>query len=572
MRHGTISGLLALALAAGLSGCIAGDGSTSVNGMRISSGAYEDSSAEGGQDADAEIVSHQDEHRSRGMRVDRHIPPDSLEDAPERDVVRMPADTTERSTTRRWPTRSSNSEVNCTAMAYPTGRAQTSVIGIEKCFPTHARIGQAFDYDIIVTNLTDLDLESVTVSDEAEPNIEILGGSPDPSMSGGVATWNLGDMAARESRTIHVDAEATEEGTVGTCASVTYNSLLCTTVPVVAPELKLVKTGPARVLRCENILYTYTVTNTGSGSVNGVTLRDELPSGLRTVDGQNTVTYDVGTLAAGQSKEFSVAVRAERGGEFGSGARSMGDGLEASASEVETLVVEPELSVNVECIDSQYINRQLEYTVTVENTGDGEAREATLEASLPAGAEFVSASGAGTLAGGKVTWDLGTLGPDADREFTFIARPSSARTYSTTVTANAFCAMSASDSCETEVSGIPAILLEVIDESDPVLVGDQTVYLIRVTNQGSAPGTNIVIDAEVEDDQRIVSQSGPTDARVEGRTVRFEPLQSLAAGASQVYRITVEALEPGDTRFTVVLNSEQFERPVQETEATNQYE
>ena len=51
-----------------------------------------------------------------------------------------------------------------------------------------------------------------------------------------------------------------------------------------------------------------------------------------------------------------------------------------------------------------------------------------------------------------------------------------------TAAAKGVCAEAAA-SCETKVEGIPAILLEVIDLEDPIEVGAQTTYEIKVTNQ-----------------------------------------------------------------------------------------
>src|SRR5690349_21243560 len=51
-----------------------------------------------------------------------------------------------------WPTRGSDKDWNCAAMAYPTGDQRTSAVGIEKCVPREARLNGPVCYDIIVTN------------------------------------------------------------------------------------------------------------------------------------------------------------------------------------------------------------------------------------------------------------------------------------------------------------------------------------------------------------------------------------------------------------------------------------
>jgi len=123
----------------------------------------------------------------------------------------------------------------------------------------------------------------------------------------------------------------------------------------------------------------------------------------------------------------------------------------------------------------------------------------------------------------------------------------------------------------TEVVGIPAILLEVIDLEDPIEVGANVVYEISVTNQGSAPGTNIKVICTWEDAQEFVSVS---TGQVAGRTansLEFDPIPSLAPKAKNSATITMKALEVANVRFKVSIMSDQITRPVEETESTNQY-
>ncbi|MFZ5470318.1 MAG: Ig-like domain-containing protein, partial [Myxococcota bacterium] len=59
------------------------------------------------------------------------------------------------------------------------------------------------------------------------------------------------------------------------------------------------------------------------------------------------------------------------------------------------------------------------FTLSYANTGPGVAENAVLEDTLPAGTTFVSATGGGTFSAGKVTWNLGNLGPGASGSVSF---------------------------------------------------------------------------------------------------------------------------------------------------------
>ena len=118
---------------------------------------------------------------------------------------------------------------------------------------------------------------------------------------------------------------------------------------------------------------------------------------------------------------------------------------------------------------------------------------------------------------------------------------------------------------------MPAILLEVVDLDDPVEVGNQTTYEIKVVNQGSAVGTNIGITCTLPTEMQYITSGGPTEGRLDGNTLRFAPLPSLAPQASATFRVTVRGASAGDVRFKVSMISDQITAPVEETESTNIY-
>lgn len=159
-------------------------------------------------------------------------------------------------------------------------------------------------------------------------------------------------------------------------------------VPVVSPKLLLTKRGPAEVLKCENITYTFEVKNTGTGSIPGVMINDPLPDGLRTADGKGAITFNVGTLNAGQAKQYSAVVKADRTGSFKNKATATGSGLTTSSGEVATMVKAPKLTIEKSCPESSFVGRPIEYKLTVKNVGDGDARDTVVEDRLPAGTRF----------------------------------------------------------------------------------------------------------------------------------------------------------------------------------------
>jgi len=380
-------------------------------------------------------------------------------------------------------------------------------------------------------------------------------------------------MKPHETKVITIRGQATTEQIVTSCAQVTYNSYLCSSIDVVQPKLKLVKSAPAEVLKCDEFTYTLEVSNTGTGTLKGVTISDPLPNGIKTTDGASNLNIRVGDLASGQSKKYRVSVEAGKTGRFLNKATAQSEGgIKAASQEVATVVRAPKLAITKTGPKKLFIGRSATYDITVKNTGDGEARKATLEDTVPAGATFVSATNGGTFANGKVSWSFGDMAPNASRKVSVTVKPAGIGTIRDMATARAFCAEAVSASSQTEFAGIPAILLEVIDVQDPIRVGDQVTYVITATNQGSAPGTNVKIVATLEDNEQYVSSTGATTGRISGSVITFAPLGTLGVGQKATWKVTVKAVKAGDVRFKVQMNSDQLTRPVDETEATNLYE
>ncbi len=450
-------------------------------------------------------------------------------------------------------------------------------IGIAKSAPATAVVGETFRYDIVVQAGGDTASRGVTVTDTLPKGLAYVSSAPAAKVSGRSLSWSLGDMAAGTRKTITVDVRAERTGKFHNCAQVaaekgSLKAEDCADTVVTAPNLALKKTATPKVLKCEPIEYTFTVTNSGDAVAKDVRIVDQLPKGLRTKDGKDSLSFRVAELGPGQSRTFRATVEADRKGRFENTATATAAGGLKAQAKAQTVVVEPALKVVKTGPDRRFIGRPITWDITVTNTGDGEARDTVLVDDLPAGVEFRSATGGGQASGRTVTWSLGTLAPGASRKVSVTAMPTAAGRLRNVATAQAFCAGAVADTHETSVEGIPAILLEVVDLDDPVEVGGNIRYTITVTNQGSADANDIVITAMLPAEVQYVAGNGPTQASAAGQTVRFAPLARLAPKAKATYQVTVKAVKAKDIRFKVSMVSAQSKEPVEETESTYIYE
>ncbi len=121
------------------------------------------------------------------------------------------------------------------------------------------------------------------------------------------------------------------------------------------------------------------------------------------------------------------------------------------------------------------------------------------------------------------------------------------------------------------VEGLAAILFTVTDATDPIEVGGQTTYDIRIVNQGSKIGTNVRLAALVPEGMQVINGEGPTRVSVQGQRIMFDPMARLAPQADAIYKIHVKGLSAGDKRIQVQLMSDDVQAPVTKEESTHVY-
>jgi uncharacterized repeat protein (TIGR01451 family) len=426
--------------------------------------------------------------------------------------------------------------------------------------------GQPFSYTYKVSNLTDAALENVTVMDHVTDNFTASDSSPKAdSVANGNATWNLGNLGAKESKTITVTGSSASEGLVTTCGKATYNPVVCQDIHVVKANIALTKSEPSDELICDPIPVTLTVKNTGSSPLTGVQISDTLPGGM-TSDSKSALTFGAGSLAPGESKDFKYTASASTTGKLVNNAKVTSvEGVTAEASAT-TTVHQPVLAVTCKATDQQYMGRKFDVCYTVSNTGDAPAAGTTLEVTVPAGVEVVSA-GSGTVSGGKITHNLGSVDSATPQNVCATFTSAAGGTYDFAGTAKGACASAVSTSCSTKVVGIAAILLEKSDEPDPVAIGDTTTYTVKVTNQGSADDHNVQITIVVDSELQPVGGDGTID----GQTVTLPTVATLAPKQAVTYKVIAKGVSAGDAHTKFKLNSDVLTSPITAEESTHVY-
>jgi uncharacterized repeat protein (TIGR01451 family) len=443
-------------------------------------------------------------------------------------------------------------------------------VRLEKTTPEFVYVNKPFDYRIEATNVGSTTLQNVVITDTVAKNLKINSSQPPISHSSN-PTWDIGTLAPGEKKTITVNAVATGPSTISGCAQVTYDRPICAQIKVLEPQLSLAVTAPKEVLLCEGIPLSYNVKNTGSAEICGLQLDPGLPANVHAAQTDTETSMEMAKLAPAADGRMNVMVVPEKPGTYTfGGTLSAQNDITAKAAPITVNVVQPALKVETSAPESRYIGREAPVSIKVTNTGNGISRDTAVVTTVTGGVPSAPSEG-GTLLADKVTWKLGTLNPGESREMSVNVNATSPAELQASSSASGYCSQAANASSKVLYKGVPGILLEMVDVSDPLLIGNNETYLITVTNQGSAIDRNIKVTCKLDGNMEYVSSAGPTNATVKEGIVEFDPLPALSPKARASWKVVVKGTKEADARFYTELTSEILTSPVSKTESTHFY-
>lgn len=392
-----------------------------------------------------------------------------------------------------------------------------------------------------------------------------------------VGRWTVGTLGPKETRTLRVSGIADKPGRLQTCTTATYQPALCMATNVIAPpELSIDRIAPERASACDTIPVRYRVTNTGSSEAANIRLTENLPQGWRTEQGQSQVDFTVPRLGPGQSREFTINARVDQRGQYTGQAMAMVDGDQFQSSKITTVITKPQLEIKLTAPQQITVDQQVQYQIQITNTGDEAARDLTIRQTLPQAAQLLSSTASPQRQAQQLVWQLPALEPGQSTTVNASIQSDNPTRFTSTATADARCAEPASATASTQIQGLAALLLEVIDDKDPLRLGQTGRYEIHVTNQGNAPATNIRVLATLPRQLEYVTASGTTPqagqlaTQAQGQNVTFS-IPTLEPGQTARLSVDAKANGAGDVRFEVKLTSDSLTSPVGETESTRLY-
>jgi uncharacterized repeat protein (TIGR01451 family) len=455
----------------------------------------------------------------------------------------------------------------------PTGRQEPS-LSVEWIGPPVAKLGQPVTYQILVKNTSSCAVNDVVVRNRLPGGVTVQAAEPKPTTQDGVQVWDLGTLQPRQEKRIDLQMLPEAKGDLSCQATVTFSGASAVRLRVREPKLAIKATAPDKVLLGDTVPVNITISNPGDGSADQVKVRAMLPEGLEHARGR-TVEFDLGNLGPNENRSVQLVCLTKAGGPQKVDIAAAAEGNLKAQDGCTFDVILPQLDLAANGPHLRYLDRHAVYTFKVTNPGSAPASNVMVTDVIPSGFKFVNATSGGRhdFASRTVSWFVGDLTPGQSREMTMEVVAINTGDHRHLVTATAARGIKTEAQISTRVEGLSALLMELVDLDDPVEVGADTGYEIRITNTGSKTETNLQLVCTIPDKMEFRGATGAagTHARLQGKELIFEPLLRLAPRADAIYRVQVRGIAAGDLRFRARITADGLTDPVLKEESTKVY-
>ncbi len=446
---------------------------------------------------------------------------------------------------------------------------QEGSLVVEKRGPEEVRVGQTSRFLITVRNTSQSTAKNVALYDEIPEGAELVGAIPPAARENGRLAWRLGSIAPGEERSVEVRVKPLREGTIGSVASVSFETMASAAMRSTRPQLAIRIRAAERVLVGKKQLVQIELHNPGTGMATGVVLVEDVPDNLRHEAGPE-LEMEIGTLAPGETRRLDLTLTAAQAGRAVNTVTAFANGDLRAEKSIAFDVVAASLDVSIDGPKRRYLERPATYTININNPGSAPAKEVRLVTHLPQGLKFVSANNMGEYDNQthSVYWSLAEL-PEGERgAVEVVGLPITAGEHTLRVEGEALNGLKATESQRLLIEGIASLAFDVRDLQDPIEVGAEAAYDVVVTNEGTKAASAVRVVLEAPVGMKVVSAKGHTAHRLSDDRVEFAPIARLEPGVKVLYRVRLRGELPGDQRVTVSVESEDLRTPIRREEST----
>jgi uncharacterized repeat protein (TIGR01451 family) len=458
-----------------------------------------------------------------------------------------------------------------TIVAAPT-TGDVPMVSLKWVKSEEVNVGQECKCGLLVKNTGKLAAKDIVVEAYFPRTVRLIDAEPFPTDSKDHLVWVFEHLAPGQEKLIEISMIPGRRGDLATSATVRFTGVASTVLTVEEPQLNVAVSGSDEVMVGDSLTQIITVSNPGTGIAHDVVVNVKIPDGLEHPRGKS-IEMGIGSLGPNESRELRLPLSAITGGEAVILVEARGSSNLVQQARSLIKIAAPKLSVEVTGPGLRYVGRHAQYAITVTNDGAAGTDNVRVVELIPEGFEFVKADKNGKFdaSNGSVSWFIGHLEAGRSVQVGIELAAKQIGEYLHHVQASGENGTIAKSKMATRVDGTAAVVMEVADLDDPVEVGTQTAYEIRIRNDGSQAAHNLRIACELPAGVELLDTRGPTDPILEKGVLHFKPIGELAAGAKTTYVIRVNGKVAGNLRMRAKLTSNASTEPVIVEEMTKFY-
>lgn len=320
-----------------------------------------------------------------------------------------------------------------------------------------------------------------------------------------------------------------------------------------APAITIEQQCPPALVLGDEAEFPITLTNTSQVDATNIVLQNTIPAGMEFVGSNpqaqmsgNVLTWNLNDIPAQSSRQVIILMKGQASGTHVNEVLVRGDDGVQSQSICSVSVGEPDLSLSQTCPSQVIVGDTSEFSVTVANTGTGEATNVQITDVVPNGMSHTSGQA-------QVVRDIGVLpaGSTVTEVFSFSANQPGSATNITRVTGDR--GLRKETVCDLTIDQ-PSIALTKTGPENRFL-GTTATYTIEISNPGNVPSMGVVVQDTLPAGLSYESSNPPGNHKPNTNKVSWD-LGTMAPGGSRTLQVTGRAVLEGRHCNVAMVNTE----------------
>lgn len=456
---------------------------------------------------------------------------------------------------------------------------QAPALTVEKLSPREIQVNQTANFEIVVKNVGRVPAEDVRVIDEVPAGTEFQGSTPEPirMAQNRNIEWDLGRLRPGQEKRIKLQLRPVLPGEIGSVARVTFSTQASMRTLVTKPVLEIVnQTNPTHLIG-DDVVLDVVVTNRGDGPAKNVMIQQDVPKQLEFPDGlpggSRGIEYEIGTLLPGKSRRVKLALKAANIGKIQIIMYASADGGLRAKHQLPIEVVAPKLVARSHGPTRRFLKRNVTHQFSVSNQGTAKATNVELIARLPHGLKYIQSDNQGLYRANThaVYWSLAELARGVEAIVELETIPVDVGNQPIKFESSADLQIRSNVEQALSVEHLVDIFFEIDDVVDPIEIGSDTSYRLRIVNQGTKAAANIQLDVDFSTGLKPTSVDGSLRHNIRGQKILFEPINSMGPGDEVSIVIHGKGQSAGDHRVVVNMKTDGRTTTVSKQETTRVY-